>query len=70
MVLNCCIIILTGCSPSMHAHVVGFDVVGEVPVWVGSPKGGSPEGMEPKGVPEPQENPKVQETPGTKTIVY
>jgi hypothetical protein len=54
----------------MHAHVVGFDVVGEVPVWVGSPKGGSPEGMEPKGVPEPQENPKVQETPGTKTIVY
>jgi hypothetical protein len=22
----------------MHAHVVGFDVVGEVPVWVGSPK--------------------------------
>jgi len=29
---KCFIIILRGCSLSMHAHVVGFDVGGEVPV--------------------------------------
>jgi len=40
MVGKCFIIILRKCSQSMHAHVVGFDVVGEVSIWVGSPKGG------------------------------
>jgi len=29
---KCFIRILRGCSNSMHAHVVGFDVVGEVPL--------------------------------------
>jgi len=32
MVGKCFIIILRGCSQSMDAHVVGFDIVGEVPV--------------------------------------
>ncbi len=32
MVGKCFVIIFTRCSHSMHAHVVGFDVVGEVHV--------------------------------------
>jgi hypothetical protein len=45
-------------------HIIAY-VVGEVPIGVGSPEGGSPKGCEPQGVLEPQENPQVQESPHT-----
>jgi hypothetical protein len=43
-------------------HIIAY-VVGEVPIGVGSPEGGSPKGCESQGVLEPQENPQVQEPP-------
>jgi hypothetical protein len=41
-------------------HIIAY-VVGEVPIGVGSPEGGSPKGCEPQGVLEPQDDPQVQE---------